>query len=71
MGIFYILVAERTPNPTNFLHSPIHIHEKMKVSAYCFSNSSSVRTGSSCCWPALSTEEGERRRLSTNNGIEL
>ncbi|KAJ6977898.1 hypothetical protein NC653_029711 [Populus alba x Populus x berolinensis] len=33
MGIFYILVAERTPNPTNFLHSPIHIHEKMKVSA--------------------------------------
>jgi hypothetical protein len=24
MGIFYVLVAERTPNPTNFLHSPIH-----------------------------------------------
>ncbi|KAF9671794.1 hypothetical protein SADUNF_Sadunf12G0085600 [Salix dunnii] len=32
MGVFYILVADRTPNPTNFLHSPIHIHEKIKVS---------------------------------------
>ncbi|KAJ6358592.1 hypothetical protein OIU76_000329 [Salix suchowensis] len=32
MGVFYILVADRTPNPMNFLHSPIHIHEKIKVS---------------------------------------
>ncbi|KAJ6672141.1 STRESS UP-REGULATED NOD 19 PROTEIN [Salix viminalis] len=32
MGVFYILVADRTPNPMNFLHSPIHIHEKIRVS---------------------------------------
>ncbi|KAB5532224.1 hypothetical protein DKX38_018894 [Salix brachista] len=32
MGLFYILVADRTPNPTNFWHSPIHIHEKIQVS---------------------------------------
>ncbi|KAJ6748298.1 hypothetical protein OIU79_029416 [Salix purpurea] len=34
MGVFYILVADRTPNPMNFLHSPIHIHEKIKVSKF-------------------------------------
>uniref|UniRef100_A0A6N2N0U4 Stress up-regulated Nod 19 protein n=1 Tax=Salix viminalis TaxID=40686 RepID=A0A6N2N0U4_SALVM len=32
MGLFYILVADRTPNPTNFWNSPIHIHEKITVS---------------------------------------
>ncbi|KAB5532223.1 hypothetical protein DKX38_018893 [Salix brachista] len=32
MGVFYILVADRTPNPMNFLHSPIHKHEKIKIS---------------------------------------
>ncbi|KAB5525259.1 hypothetical protein DKX38_023008 [Salix brachista] len=32
MGLFYILVADRTPNATNFLYSPIHIHKNIKVS---------------------------------------
>ncbi|CAK7336861.1 unnamed protein product [Dovyalis caffra] len=32
MGLFYILVADRTPNPTNFLYYPIHMHKNMKVS---------------------------------------
>jgi hypothetical protein len=25
MGLFYILVADRTPNPTSLLHAPIHV----------------------------------------------
>merc|ERR1712034_242340 len=34
MGLFYILVADRTPNPTSLLHAPIHMHVNMKGSTY-------------------------------------
>ncbi|KAI5563105.1 hypothetical protein BDE02_15G095000 [Populus trichocarpa] len=34
MGLFYILVADRTPNPTSLLQAPIHMHVNMKGSTY-------------------------------------
>ncbi|CAK7336862.1 unnamed protein product [Dovyalis caffra] len=34
MGLFYILVADQTPNPTSLLQAPIHMLENMKGSTY-------------------------------------
>jgi len=35
MGLFYILVADRTPNPTNFLHSTIHVSCHSIFNGFC------------------------------------